>query len=340
MALLALLATLCFMLATSRALAAPVLFVDLKYEVDPALHGCPSADDFRNMVVQQLGYDPYLADATLHVVVRAQTTERGIEGSIDWNAPMQKRVGERRFTSRSRDCQELIVAMGFVVAVEIQLLATDLGTEPDSAPQAANAATSNPHAEAEPSTARPPPPEQTRTPPPMEIPSSARGPSLWSTIAGMGASAGLGLGPTVIAQGRIFLQLRRRDASVELGAEASLPTTTHQTDGLGFRQNLVLGTIAACGHHGLASACVLGKFGQIRVRGLGVDNPASPTGFIAQAGPRLAVTLGLGEQLLLVGHADGLVLLTPWTVDLNGTALWAMPRFGAALGIDLAARFQ
>jgi hypothetical protein len=159
-------------------------------------------------------------------------------------------------------------------------------------------------------------------------------------IVGIGPAVGLGLGPNLIAQGRSFIGLQYKAASIEFGAEASLPTTTRQTDGVGFRQNLILGTVAACGHYRFASACALGKFGQIRVSGLGVDVPSSPSGFIAQAGPRVVATLGLGEQLLLLGHADALFLLTPWTVELNHTAIWTMPRFGAVLGVDLAARFR
>ena len=343
MALIPLLGIMCVMLAASRALAAPVLFVDLKYAIDPALKGCPSAGDFRNMVSQQLGYDPHRAEAPIHVVVSAEAVERGIEGAIHWDAPTQERVRERRLTSRSRDCRELIVAMGFVVAVQIQVLATELTAGPASAPQAATAATPAPAAspaETEPVAARPAPPAPPEAPPPIEIPSSAPGSTPWSTIAGIGASAGFALGPNPTAQGRIFFGLQHAAASLEFGAEASLPTTTRQTDGIGFRQNLILGTLAACGHYRFAAACALGKFGQIRVRGLGVDVPSSPTGFIAQAGPRLVATLGLGKQLLLLGHVDALVLLTPWTVELNHTDFWKMPRFGAALGIDLAARFR
>ena len=335
--------TLGLMLVASRALAAPVLFVDLKYAIDPELHGCPSEGDFRSIVGQHLGYDPYRADATLHVSVRAQTVERGIEGAIDWNTPTQESLGERRFTSRSRDCHELMVTMGFVVAVEIQLLATDIATGLASAPQAANAATPASVAsreENEPVVARPAPPGRPEGPPPLKIPSSARGSTPWSAIAGLGTAAGLGLGPNPIAQGRVFFGLQHAAASLEIGAEASLPTTTRRTDGIGFHQNLLLGTVAGCGRYRFASACALGKFGQIRVSGLGVDVPSSPTGFIAQAGPRLAATLELGGQILLLGHADALLLLTPWTVELNHTAIWTMPRFGAALGIDLAARFR
>ena len=334
--LVPLLATMCFMVAPSRALAAPNLFVDLKYDVAPALEGCPSADDFRNIVGQQLGYDPYRADAPLHVVVRAQAVERGIEGVIDWNAPTQERAGERRFTSRNRDCYELMAVMGFVVAVQIRLLATDLTAGSGSTRPGADATA--PTSGAETAAAQPKPPELPESPPPVEIPSSAFG-SRWSAVAGLGPAAGFGLAPNLVALGRIFFGLKFEAASIELGAEASLPTTTHWTGGVGFRQNLILGTVAACGHYRFASACALGKFGQIRVRGLGVDVPSSPTGFLAQAGPRLAATVGLGDQLFLLAHADALVLLSSWTVELNHTNIWTMPRFGAVLGIDLALRF-
>jgi hypothetical protein len=340
----ALVAAACFTLAATRALGAPVLLVDLEYTVDPALQGCPSSEDFRNMVGQQLGYDPYRADADLHVVVRAQSAERGIEGAIDWNAPTQQRVGERRFTSRSRDCRELVTAMGFVVAVEIQILATDLTASPASEPQASKAATPDPHTsdEGTESIAKRPQPTGQPRPQPIELPTSAPGSAPWSAVVGLGTAAGIGLGPNLTALGRVFFGLQHSPASLELGAEASLPTTTRQADGVGFRQNLIVGTIAACGRYQFASACAVGQFGQIRVSGLGVDVPSSPppTGFIAQAGPRLAATVGLGEQLLLTGHADALFLLTPWTVELNNTGIWTMPRLGAVLGIDLAARFR
>ncbi len=338
-----LLGALCPLLAASRAQATPELFVNLAYDVDATLQGCPSAADFRNIVGQQLGYNPYSGSATLRVEVRAHATERGIEGTIDWNDPTQKRVGERRFTSRNRDCHELMVAMGFVVAVQIQLLATERTASPASGPQAANAGSPEPVAsrsETEPAAARPAPPAQPEPSLPVESPPSTPGHVPWSAIAGMGPAAAIGLGPNLAALGRIFFELQYAGASIELGAEASLPTETRQTDGIGFRQNLILGTIAACGYYRFASACALGKLGQIRVTGLGVDVSAAPTGFIAQAGPRLAATLGLGEQLLLRVHADALVLITPWNVELNHATFWTMPRFGAALGIDLAARFR
>jgi hypothetical protein len=101
----------------------------------------------------------------------------------------------------------------------------------------------------------------------------------------------------------------------------------------------VLGTVAACGLRGSTSACAIVKLGQIGVQGVGVDKPASPEGFVAQVGPRLAYSIGLGDHLALVGHADALYLLTSWTITVNHVAVWTMPRLGAVAGIDLAVRF-
>jgi hypothetical protein len=340
----AILAAVGLVLAAQDARAAPELFVDLRYDIDPALRGCPTAAEFRTIVGQQLGYDPYRADATLRVEIRAQTVEHGIEGAIDWNDSTEERVGERRFASRSLDCHELMVTMGFVVAVQIQLLATERTNRPGPTPQAASATQVAPPSASRPEIApvavRPPPVVQSEPQAPVESSGVSSQPNRWSASAGLGPSVGLGLGPNAIAQGRLFVGVQYAMVSLELGAEASLPSTTRQDDGSGFRHNLILATIAACGHYGVFSGCALGKVGQIQVRGLGVDVPASPTGFVAQVGPRLAISLGLGDHLAVLAHTDGLYLLTPWTVDLNHTAFWTMPRFGAVVGIDVAARFR
>jgi hypothetical protein len=73
---------------------------------------------------------------------------------------------------------------------------------------------------------------------------------------------------------------------------------------------------------------------------LGVDQPAAPSGLVAQLGARLAVTQPLSALFSASLRADGLALLTPWTVALNQTTVWTMPRFGAVVGFDLAVRFR
>ena len=159
-------------------------------------------------------------------------------------------------------------------------------------------------------------------------------------MAGLGPAVGIGLGPDPVAQGRLFFAVQYGMGSIELGAEASLPSTTRQPGGGGFRHQLILGSLAACGWYRSISACALTKLGRIQVQGIGVDEPASPAGFVAQVGPRLAYSLGLGEHVMLLGHVDALYLLTPWTVYVNHVAVWTMPRFAAVAGIDLAVNFQ
>ena len=330
------------LVASAHAQLPPKLFVDLTYEVDPALEDCPSEDELRSIVTRRLSYDPVRAGSPLGAEVRVRAVESGMEGAIDWSTGAEQRLGERRFSSETHDCHEMVKTMGFVLAVQIQLMATE--------PTAREAPQSE---EKEPPTrggaaASPAPSRGARrvdaaAPPtkPLEVPArSARGSNRWSVMAGLGPAVGIGLGPDPIAQGRLFGAVQYGRGSIELGAEASLPSTTHLSGGGGFRHQLMLGSLAACGWHGPISACALAKLGRIQVKGIGIDEPASPAGFVAQVGPRFTYSLGLGDDLVLMAHVDALYLLTPWTVYVNHVAVWTMPRFGAVAGIDVAVNFQ
>jgi hypothetical protein len=351
--------TVWLILGVAPAEAAPELFVNLRYDVDPTLSGCMGEPDFRAMVARQVGYDPYHSNAALGVEVRVRPAEHGIRGAIDWSASAHRRLGERHFTSERQDCNTMLATMGFVLAVQLQLMVKEAVAEPSpgsmdtdhtSAPDARGHQPSadTDHTSAPDARRRQPTADSNRVvevtaPPPAvasEEPPTSRSPiTPWSGIAGIGPSAGFGLGPDPIAQGRLFLSVQAGQAAFELGGEASLPSTTRQDYGGGFRHRLVLGTAAACGLRGSSSACAVVKLGQIGAQGVAVDKPASPRGFLAQVGARIAYSLQLGDRLALVGHADALYLLTSWTVDVNQVAVWTMPRLGAVAGIDLAVRF-
>ncbi|MBN2573037.1 MAG: hypothetical protein JXP73_00595 [Deltaproteobacteria bacterium] len=171
-------------------------------------------------------------------------------------------------------------------------------------------------------------------------PKSAETALRWPMWIGLGPSLAWRLSPAITADARLFVGIRRNALSLEVAAEASYPSTQRSRDGSGFRQTLIGGTLALCGHRQWLAACALGRASQIRVTGLGVDEPRSPTGLAAQAGLRVAAALDLGGPWFLAAHLDGLGLLTSCTVMLNGAAVWEMPRLGALLGIDLAARFR
>jgi len=157
---------------------------------------------------------------------------------------------------------------------------------------------------------------------------------------GAGPAIGVGLAPSTGGLvGRFFGAIQYGWLGFELGVEASRATPARQAYGGGFRHELVLGTLAGCAWQGPFSACALGKLGRVHVEGVGVDVPASPKGLVAEAGPRVAYSLGLDQHLILQGYVEALCSLTSWTVYVNHVAVWTMPRFATVAGIDLAARF-
>jgi len=323
--------------------AIPRQFVDLTYDVDAAIQACPDVSEFRALVAQQLGYDPHRDGSPLGLRIHVESTKTGIEGAIKWRSHAEKELGERRVAARNENCREMVATVAFVAAVQIQLMAAEHVAEPasqsdDNAEPIAHGLPANP------------PPEDDRrvatvsTKPTMvafEIrPSPVLEPNLWSAVVGLGPSVGFGLGPTPVLQGRLFADVQYRHATLEAGVEASLPSTTRQDYGGGFRHELIMGTLAACVGDLSISVCGLGKAGRIQVEGLGVDKPASPSGFIAQVGPRFGHTLSLANHLVLLSHIDALYLLAPLNVELNGMTVWRTPRLSAVMGFDLAIRFR
>jgi hypothetical protein len=314
--------------------AAAQLFVDLDYRVGVDLRGCPDVAAFRRDVSQQLGYDPFRAAAAKRLSVSVRATEHGSEGRVEWTDQRAGWEGDRRLSAGRDDCAKLAQGMAFAVAVQIQLLAVTASTAragppvPPPATIAVSApAAANTTAPIKPGAPIPPAP-------------ASRAPTRWSFATGLGPSVGWGLASGPSTLGRLFVTGRLARTSLELGAEAALTSTMRVADGSGFAHSFFAATAAACRHLGSVAACGLGKVGEIRGRGLGVDRPASPSGLVTQAGLRVALSHDLGKLCFAMLRADALAMLTPWTVTLNRAAVWSTPRFGASIGIDLAVRFR
>jgi hypothetical protein len=350
--------------------------VSLRYRVDSSLPGCWDEGEFRNRIARRLGYDPFREDASTSVLVHVDGSASAIGGQVEWRNANGTGMGERRFVARDGNCAKLLAEITFSVGLEIELLHPATGARPSAGPSPALggdreaptplAATKTPPPAPSSSPALPSPspsPSPPPTPSPHlaaplepELPVSAedhsanpneisepatpedRGPH-WAMWVGLGPSLAWGISPSTAATARLFLGVRRNHLSIEIGAEASYPSKDQKWDGSGFRQVLIGGSAGLCGHHSALAGCVLAKASELRVEGLGLDLTHSPTAFIAQAGLRLAATVGLGKAWFVTAHLDGLVLLTPCTVELNDVGVWEMPRVGALAGIDLAARF-
>ncbi len=347
------------------------LYVTLRYQVDASTRGCWDEVKFRRGVARRIGYDPFKGDAPLVVGIHVGGTAQAVDGKVEWHDSGGASVGERTFVAKDGNCGKLMTEMSFAVSLQIEFLRmkspkaeTDHVDVPPPSPPLNPG--SGPSSSGDESLAAPPgpdvPPEQTPSPPapateavpepdtaekqPPQVPpeklvSAPSEPSPpWSMWAGGGPSLAWRLSPALTAEGRLFFGLGQRHLSFELAVEATYPSTFNRWDGSGFRQMLIGTTLAVCGPIDWFSACALGRASQVRITGLGVDQPRTPNGFVGQAGARLAATFHLAGPWSLATHFDGLVLLTPSRVHLNQAIVWEMPRLGALAGIDVLARFR
>lgn len=335
----------CLLAVQAQAQAQPTTkpFVDLQYDIDPSLRGCPTLLEFRAFMARELGYDPYLAGSPMGLAVRVRTSESGIEAIVHWSVDTAKKAGERRFAARAEECHAMLKTVGFVASVQIQLMADEHRTEQQPKPSE-DVAVPNGGATANSGiapVARSGPATVTLSKERFEIPlAPVSNHAQWSFLLGAGPAVGVGLGPSAVGIGRFFGAVQHRSIAIELGVEGSLPSTTRQTDGGGFRQQSMLGTLAGCAWYGPISACAVAKLGLVGVQGVGVDVTRSPKGLLAQVGPRGAYAIELYNHFALLAHLDLLGSLTSWTVDVNHSAVWTMPRVAGVAGIDLMARFR
>ena len=294
-----------------------------------AAPGCPSASRFKEIVAAHLGYEPFQGDAQERVVVQIESGGRTLEGRIEWWNVDRGSIGEQSFPSRTGDCMELARAMGFALAVQIQLMAT---TEPPSP--------------AAPAPLSPPPPAAVPSPavplaraapaaPAAKVPS--RGPAV---LVGAGVSAGLGFSPNIVGLGRLSVTAAWSHAALELAGEVSTPAATSRPGGGGFSEKERLSSLAVCGVLSTMSACAVGKIGELRAVGQGVDVALRTSGLELQVGLRLAASHSLGSRASIIGHVDGLGRLARGTVTLDSMPVWITPRFAALFGMDIVFRFR
>jgi hypothetical protein len=309
-----------------------VVAAQLDYAVAP---GCPGVEEFEAVVNGRLGYRPFRADATDRVVVRIESAGRTLEGRLEWRDASGAAIGEQAFPSRTGDCAELTRAMGFALALQIQLMAATVGENRPPPPPAPPTETAVPEVTAP---IAPPSVTQLQTSNPGPSDTDHRDGPL--VLVGVGAAAGFGLTSDPVAVARLFATVGWSHVAVELGGEVSVPSTTHRADGAGFSQEQILATVAGCGLRGVFSLCAVGKAGELRVAGQGVDVPLTASGLMLQAGLRLAASHTFGHRTYIVARLEGLGRLTQGTVILDSMPVWTSPTFAALLGIDVAFRFK
>jgi hypothetical protein len=349
-------------IAPTRAAAEDTeLRAHLVFRVDPGLPGCWDEAEFRRRISHRVGFDPFEDDAPTSVHVNVSGSSTAVGGRVEWKDAKTGGMGERRFVAKDGNCGRLLAEMSFAVALQIEMLrpapkpepvrtapvppATDTGTQTQSSASATSDKSTQPNI---PTTQEQPvPPAPSRPAPTDKVEDSSRhgssevdAPARWAFSAGFGASAMWGLSPSTTADFRLFVAARRNDLSLEIGGEASYPSDEVRWHGFGFRSRWTGGSVALCGHASAFSACALGRLGELHIEGLGVDRPESPSSMVAHTGLRLGGAVELGKGWFLAPRLEGLLLLTPHTVQMNDVEIWRMPRVSGILGLDLGLRFR
>jgi hypothetical protein len=323
--------------ATGSPPAAPSaspLTVALEYG---AAAGCPDAAQYKAVVSSRLGYDPFRDGMPDRVSVRITARGRDYEGRIEWRDAQGNWVGDRTFPSHSEDCGELARAMGFALALQIQL------SPPASPVPKPTAVPPEPPVQASEAS---PPPEVRGAPPAagkerveheaVGVPPARGAPPEFSV--GLGSLLVFGASSDPVPFGRAFGSVGWPHFLLELGAEVGWPSTEKRDDGGGFSQEAFLLSLAGCGAVLPWNACFVTKAGGIRIAGQGVDRPASSTGPIWEAGLRLALVQPLGRRIFLAAHAEALLMLTKWSVSLDRRLVFTSQRYLETVGLDIGVR--
>jgi len=308
-----------------------LLEVSLEYAV-PSGIGCPSEAEFRAAVAERLGGDPFVNAAPRTVAVEISAKNGGLSGFLRWVDREGTLEGQRLFEASAAECSELARNMAFAVTVQLELLEQP---EDASAPTTAPGTDSEVGTEAAP-VAPPRAPTSTSSIPAASVPVPA---SNFEMGAGVGPFVVSGWAPRVAGGGRVLLLAGVPRFLVQVAFEATLPQRQSTSEGAGFESSVMAASAAPCGRFPVVEACPVLRFGSVRARGFGVDQPKSSRGTFWEAGFRLAAGWAFHPSFEGKAHLELLYTPSPWTVQLDERSVFVAPSFAILGGIDLVAFF-
>jgi hypothetical protein len=126
--------------------------VVLRYERSgTAVKACPNEATFRGLVAARLGYEPFVDESALALLVVLRQQAGVVAGRLELTARGEPR-GERAMSSAPGDCYELAASLALAAAVAVD-------------PEGVRAQTTAPEPKTAPPSARPPPPPTEQLPP-------------------------------------------------------------------------------------------------------------------------------------------------------------------------------
>jgi hypothetical protein len=299
----------------------------LDYQRDAGAEGCPDESRFRDEVEARLGYAPFTSQASTRIVVRVVRVGAGLKATVQRRSNGSV-TGERTLESSDSECRELAPAL---------ILAVTIAIDPRAFVRAAPA----------PPAKEPlPPPAAHQTvaptvvtveakPPPRVVVPEVKAPLTWFGFVGAavsyGALPGTAFGPAA------SVGVRRRALSLEAGAEADLVSATvtnpngpGQADATLWRLSVV-----PCTRAKAFLLCALPSVGVMFGRGVGLDVPRSASTPWGALGVRAGLELNAGALLLVRVAADVQGIVTPTSLYVDRTSVWASPPLTAGLHVSL-----
>lgn len=312
--------------------------VALEYSAEP---NCPDVGYFKAIVVERFGAEAFADNAANRVLVQVTSQDKTFEGRMEWRDAAGNWAGERTFPSRSGDCEDLVRAMAFTLALQLQFSAVPVAPSPSAQGTATTDKTSQSPLSPPQTPSRPALSVDQREPPPKARRPQAPTPRTRPRLAvGVGAFLGFGVSASAVPFARVFGSIGWPHWSLELSTEVSAPMTVRRSDGAGFSHHQLLAGFAGCGTLTWWSLCALAKAGEIRIAGKDVDVPMSAVGPIVETGLGVKAVRQIFGLAYVSAHAEFLALPILWAVTLDRSVVWTSPRFAQTIGLDVAMHFE
>jgi hypothetical protein len=302
--------------------------VALEYRQALGAGSCADEAALKRAVIDELHRDPFGAPARYTFTVTFERDAKRARARIVLTDDSGRGLGERELSGR--DCDELVPAMAWVIALAVGPLA-----RPTPRPATTPPATV------------PTPEVVERVPPPaLEVRRAPRRRVLpFSLRLSAGVIAALDAGAATTAPGfTLAVGLLRKRYSLSVEVRGDLPSSTTAAYGGSVETSLVFATLVPCVHHRVVAVCALAAVGAERGSGTGYAQPHAATAPFAALGGRLAVELPFASLLAARVYADLLGALTHLELYVGTTAdpsrrVYRTPSVSSALGLALLAKF-
>jgi cell division septation protein DedD len=303
--------------------------VVLRYERSAtAVKACPDEATFRGLVAARLGYEPFVDESELALLVELRPRGNVVAGSLELTARGVAR-GERAMSSAPQDCYELAASLALAAAVAVD-------------PERAGAQATAPKRDSEPE--KPPPATPPATAPPPGEPGPALHPSTApphaETAMGLllhpGALVSSGMQPAPAPGLRLGAALAGNGKwSVGLELAAFLPSD-QKREYAAVSAHALYGSLLPCVHPGsprfTIDLCAALSVGALLATAKGVTRSQPMTDRYTTVGARLGITFMASDSVGFALDAEAPVALSRvhLLVDDAGVSreAWAASRVG------------